>query len=63
MRACRNPHLKNGAVVLPFNHSSHIERMESELQEAEGSAAVKNAINHYLGKPYDVKPNSNGQRQ
>ncbi len=55
LRACRNPHLENGAVVLPFNHSSHVERMESELKEVEGSDAIKKAINHFLGKPYDVK--------
>ena len=29
--------------------------MEGELREAEGSDAVKKAINHYLGKPYEVK--------
>ena len=55
LRACRNPHLENGTVILPFNHSSHIERMEGELREAEGSAAIKKAINHHLGKPYEVK--------
>ena len=52
---CRSPHLKNGSVVLPFRYPSNLERMESELREAEGSAAIKNAFNHYLGKPYEVK--------
>ena len=52
---CRSPHLENGSVVLPFRYPSNLERMESELREAEGSAAIKNAINHYLGKPYEVK--------
>ena len=52
---CRSPHLENGSLILPFSHRSNMERMESELKEAEGSAAVKNALNHYLGKPYDVK--------
>ena len=55
LKDCRSPHLENGDVVLPFSHRSNMERMESELREAEGSAAVKNALNHYLGKPYDVK--------
>ena len=52
---CRSPHLENGAIVLPFSHRSNMERMESELGEVEGSAAVKNALNHYLGKPYEIK--------
>ena len=52
---CRSPHLENGSLILPFSHRSNMERMESELREAEGSAAIKNALNHYLGKPYDVK--------
>ena len=55
LKDCRSPHLENGDVVLPFSHRSNMERMESELREAEGSAAIKNALNHYLGKPYDVK--------
>ena len=55
LKDCRSPHLENGDVVLPFSHRSNMERMESELKEAEGSAAVKNALNHFLGKPYDVK--------
>ena len=55
LKDCRSPHLENDDVVLPFSHRSNMERMESELREAEGSAAIKNALNHYLGKPYDVK--------
>jgi hypothetical protein len=55
LKDCRSPHLENGDVILPFSHRSNMERMESELQEVEGSAAVKNALNHYLGKPYEVK--------
>ena len=52
---CRSPHLENGSVVLPFRYPSNLERMEGELREAEGNAAIKNAINHYLGKPYEVR--------
>ena len=52
---CRSPQLENGSLILPFSHRSNMERMESELREAEGSAAVKNALNHFLGKPYDIK--------
>ena len=52
---CRSPHLENGSVVLPFRYPSNLERMEGELREAESSAAIKKAINHYLGKPYEVK--------
>ena len=55
LKDCRSPHLENGSVVLPFGHRSNMERMESELREAEGSAAIKNAINQYLGKPYEIK--------
>ncbi len=55
LKDCRSPHVENGSIILPFSHRSNMERMESELQEAKGSDAVKNAINHYLGKPYEIK--------
>ena len=55
LKDCRSPHLENDDVVLPFSHRSNMERMESELREVEASTAIKNALNHYLGKPYDVK--------
>ncbi len=55
LKDCRSPHLENGSIVLPFSHRSNMERMESELREVEGSDAIKNAINHYLGKPYEIK--------
>ena len=55
LKDCKTPEVHNNTVVLPFNHRSNMERMESELGEVEGREAIAKALQQFLGKPYEVK--------
>ena len=56
LKDCKNNYYLDGdTLVLPFTHQSHMERVQSELDDPQGIKAVEEAILKSFGGSYQLK--------
>ena len=56
LKDCKNNYYLDGdSLVLPFTHQSHMERVQSELDDPQGVKAVEEAILKSFGASYQLK--------
>ena len=55
LRGCHARDIRSESLILTFLHNSHLERINSELEDAVVKGEVERIVEEVLGKRYDVK--------
>ncbi len=55
LRACKVPQVEGDTLVLAFSHRSHLERMQEELDDPQGSRVIDEAVVRWYGSPHKLR--------
>ena len=55
LRGCHGRDIRSDSLVLTFLHNSHLERINSELDDAAVKGELERIVEEVLGKRYDVR--------
>ena len=55
LRGCMERNIRDDSIVFLFQHSSHVERIEGELDDPIVMSQLKEVVEKTLGKQYEIQ--------